>query len=65
MAEGIRVSVIIPFFNDELYLEDSVRSAMSQNESKIEILCINDGSTDSPLNLYTLKYIQKIKNTAI
>ena len=47
MAEGIRVSVIIPFFNDELYLEDSVRSAISQNESKIEILCINDGSTDS------------------
>ncbi|MGN0666923.1 MAG: glycosyltransferase family 2 protein [Huintestinicola sp.] len=39
-------SVIIPVYNVEKYLEASVRSVMSQTERDIEIILVNDGSTD-------------------
>lgn len=41
-----RISVIIPVYNSEKYLEASVRSVMGQTYRNLEIICINDGSTD-------------------
>ena len=41
------VSVIIPVFNVEKYLEECINSILYQPLTDIEILCINDGSTDS------------------
>ena len=41
------VSVIIPVFNVEKYLEECINSILCQPLTDIEILCINDGSTDS------------------
>lgn len=41
------VSVLIPAFNRELYLEEAVRSVMNQTYRAVEILIINDASTDS------------------
>ena len=41
------VSVIIPVFNVEKYLEECINSILCQTLTDIEILCINDGSTDS------------------
>ncbi|MDO5150936.1 MAG: glycosyltransferase [Oscillospiraceae bacterium] len=40
------ISIIIPVYNNEKYIEKCVRSVMNQTYSDLEILVINDGSTD-------------------
>lgn len=42
----VRVSVIIPVFNAEQYIENCLRSITSQTEKNIEVICVDDGSTD-------------------
>ena len=46
-AEGCRVSVILPVYQSELYLEEALDSLTGQTLRDLEILCIDDGSTDS------------------
>lgn len=46
MKEEKLVSVIIPCYNCELYVEEAVRSIMNQTYKNLEIFIINDGSTD-------------------
>ena len=43
-------SVIIPAYNAELYIERAVLSLVEQYFSNIEIIVVNDGSTDSTLS---------------
>lgn len=43
------VSVIIPIHNGERFLENAVNSILDQNYSPIEIVAVDDGSTDSSL----------------
>jgi len=53
-----KVSVIIPIYNTEPYLRECLESAVNQTLRDIEIICVNDGSTDgSPaiLNEYADK----------
>lgn len=40
------ISVIVPVYNGELYVQECVRSITEQTYPQIEILLINDGSTD-------------------
>ena len=40
------VSVIIPFFNDELFLSEAVESVLKQDYQNWELLLVDDGSTD-------------------
>ena len=47
----IKVSVIIPVYNSEAYLEATLQSAASQTIQQIEILCMDDGSTDSSMEI--------------
>lgn len=47
------ISVIIPVFNVEKYLSQCIDSILSQKSADIEIICINDGSTDSSANILT------------
>ena len=42
-----KMSIIIPVYNVEKYLRQCLDSAMNQTLREIEIICINDGSTDS------------------
>jgi glycosyltransferase involved in cell wall biosynthesis len=44
--ESVRVSVIIPAYNAEVFLERTLRSAINQTHKAIEILVIDDGSVD-------------------
>lgn len=46
MNHSPKVSVVIPVYNVEPYLRECLDSAAAQTLSKIEILCIDDGSTD-------------------
>ena len=49
MKNGI--SVIIPVYNMEKYLRECLDSVVSQTMKNIEIICINDGSTDNSLSI--------------
>lgn len=49
------VSIIMPVYNAEKYLKNSIHSLLNQTYKKLEIICINDGSTDNSLNI--LKHI--------
>ena len=45
------VSIILPVYNTEKYVAASVQSILDQTYKNLEILCINDGSTDGSLGI--------------
>lgn len=47
----VKVSVIIPVYNTEKYVREAVESIMHQTIQELEIIIINDGSTDNSLEL--------------
>jgi len=47
----VRLSIIMPIYNASNYLENALHSILSQNIDDIEIICINDGSTDNSQNI--------------
>ncbi len=46
-----KVSVIIPVYNVESYLEECMESVIRQTLKDIEIICVDDGSSDSSLQI--------------
>ena len=54
-----KVSVIIPVYNSERFLEKSIESILNQTYQNIEIIAINDGSTDNSLKILD-RYSEKI-----
>ena len=61
MDENPLVSVIIPVFNAESFVHDAVASILSQTHANIEILIIDDGSTDGSLKVLSGIKSPKIK----
>lgn len=46
-----KVSVIVPVYNVEKYLAECLESILSQDLKGIEVICVNDGSTDNSINI--------------
>jgi len=46
MRTSKKVSIVVPIYNAEKYLERCLKSLVRQTFQDIEILCVNDGSTD-------------------
>ena len=69
----IKVSIIVPVYNSESYLNECINSLLSQTLKEIEIILINDGSKDKSLeilNNFALKdsriiIISKVNNTGM
>ena len=53
-----RISVIVPVYNAAKYLADTLGSIQSQTIKDIEILCIDDGSTDHSAEIIQEKQAQ-------
>ena len=58
-----RVSIIVPVYNTENYLPDCLNSLLNQTLKEIEIICVDDGSTDNSLSI--LKKYSKMDNRII
>ena len=50
-SHNILVSVIMPVYNGEKYLEKSIQSILSQTMKNFEFIIVNDGSTDTSLKI--------------
>ena len=46
-----KVSIIVPTYNVEMYLDECLESLQRQTLKDIEIICVNDGSKDSSLEI--------------
>lgn len=56
--EKAKVSVVLPIYNAEPYLRECLDSVVNQTLKDIEIICVNDGSTDNSLEIIK-EYAQK------
>ena len=62
-----KISIIVPVYNVEKYLKECLDSIVNQTLKDIEIICVNDGSTDNSLDIIKdyasrderVKYIDK------
>lgn len=60
----IKVSVVIPIYNTEKYLSKCLDSLVNQTLKEIEIICVNDGSTDNSGQILK-KYQEQYPNIKI
>lgn len=59
-----KLSIIIPVYNVEQYLKQSLDSVVGQFEDVIEIILINDGSTDKSIDICKT-YVDRYKNIVL
>ncbi|ELX2305089.1 glycosyltransferase family 2 protein, partial [Yersinia enterocolitica] len=65
MIDDIDVSVVIPVYNAERFIRTAISSVLSQEYVNIEVIIIDDGSTDSSgkiiqsINDDRIKYFKK------
>lgn len=57
----IKVSVVMPVWNGENYIKQAIDSVLSQNIDDIELIIVNDGSTDNTENIIKSCGNNKIK----
>ena len=59
-----KLSIVVPVYNAERYLEDCILSILNQSYKNIEIILINDGSTDNSENICS-GLVKKYKNVKL
>ncbi len=64
MSDNIKLSIIVPVYNAEIYLDKCIASLLSQTVENFEILLVNDGSTDSSLEICN-RYASKDKRIRV
>lgn len=60
LGADIKISVIVPIYNACKHLRPALDSILAQTLREIEIICVDDGSTDTSLDM--LKIYQKMDN---
>lgn len=60
----VKYSVVIPIYNMEKYLEECVYSVVAQRRKDVELILVNDGSTDNSLNI-CYNFEKKFENIII
>ncbi|MFH1776941.1 MAG: glycosyltransferase [Candidatus Omnitrophota bacterium] len=60
MNSEAKVSVIIPLYDQKQYVSEAIESVVTQTYPNIELIVVNDGSTDDPYSVLE-KYNTKIK----
>lgn len=58
MSMRPKVSIVMPVYNSEQYLKETLDSILSQSYKNLELICVDDGSTDRSLDI-----LQKYSNT--
>ena len=56
------VSVIVPCYNGAAFLEEALRSALAQSYGEVEVVVVDDGSTDSSAEIarrFPVRYIRQ------
>ena len=59
-----KVSVIVPIYNSESYIDKCIQSIINQTMKDIEIILVDDGSTDKSIEIIN-KYAEKDKRITI
>ena len=59
--ESLLLSIIMPVYNSEEYLEKTLLSALGSNMQNLEVIAIDDGSTDASLEIL-LNFQKKYNN---
>lgn len=52
------ISVVIPIYNQELFIDDAIKSVLNQDYEFVEVILVNDGSTDKSSEL-CFKYVEQ------
>lgn len=60
----MKISVVVPVYNTQAYLSRLIKSLKNQSYGNIELVFVNDGSTDNSLQILT-KELKDVKNAKI
>lgn len=61
MKNAVLISILIPLYNAEKWIEQTIQSAINQTYTNIEVIIVDDGSTDNSLKIAKKYESQKVK----
>ena len=54
-----KISIILPTFNSENYVKNTLQSILKQNYKNYELIIIDNTSTDNTINIINSYYVKK------